>query len=369
MKNLKILMVALALLALPAVAFGQVRVSCDDCTHHASVFMGEGGLVATFDSSKNPKATKVSWLAVCDGVKQFGALTPNDDGMVAMLFDMDNGYACNADDGTFEIGPITDGGWFWVTDDMNSAVGSLVNDDILGNATTEITSAGSGVTMTEGAGAVFLKETASGRVGILPTILATKTVAMCGYDGTTEKVTKTECTLGDGKTKLVASAGWVDPVTGQSAPFVDEGSVRRPATGDVEITFRLYLASGPGHYSVSDDTPTLGLDTPLTVSAFTAKVGTTDLSNTTHGASIATSDNVGTLTIGQNTDYCDSSSTPKKDNTLTVKVGAPPGDADEMVPDVKAPAAAFTVKIMCPLASSSSSLGVELVPENPFPTD
>ena len=86
-----------------------------------------------------------------------------------MLFTGD--YACDADEGSFDIGPITDGGWYWINDEDNSAIGNLVAKDTLDNAATELTGAGDGVTMMAGNGAVFVKETATGRVGILPNIL------------------------------------------------------------------------------------------------------------------------------------------------------------------------------------------------------
>ena len=66
-----------------------------------------------------------------------------------------------ADGGTFEIGPVMDGGWFWVTDETNSAVGGLVSKDVLDNDAAAITGAGDSVSMTMGKGAVYLKHGAS----------------------------------------------------------------------------------------------------------------------------------------------------------------------------------------------------------------
>ncbi|MYA08288.1 MAG: hypothetical protein F4060_15270 [Holophagales bacterium] len=159
--------IAVVLCAIPAAAVGQV-VTCGDCTHMASVYMGEGGFIATADF-----ADKVSWIARCDGVTRTGEIAAGADGVVAALWTGD--LACMAEGGgSFEVGPVMDGGWFWVTDADNSAVGGLVDKDVyeaLKDDPADITSAGAGVTMMAGQGAVFVKETATGRVGIVPNIL------------------------------------------------------------------------------------------------------------------------------------------------------------------------------------------------------
>ena len=416
MKNLKILMVALALLALPAVAFGQVKVTydCEDCTHHASVFMGEGGLVATFDSAKNPKATKVSWIADCDGVKQWGELTPNDDGMVAMVFNMANGYACNADDGDFQIGPIMDGGWFWVTDDMNSAVGSLVNDDILKNATTSITSAGSGVTMTDGKkGAVYLKETATGRVGILPNILPepwTSPTPKCGFTGSFTakspgKPFKASCTLGDGKAQVIATS--TNGITGTTVRVADGDSVTRPAGGgSVSIVMDVW-GNGTGHYVAQHATANNGITagrghaglvgtaaratTRLTGISYVVKIGDTTLTDggdAVAGVTYTVASNAATFSVSEDDAYCSKDNNKKATVSVDANVGVT--ERDQVVPqlvenhdsnadgdlDVVADAdrvhrAVTSFDVVCPAGSGSSPSheGVELIPENPFPTD
>ena len=71
--------------------------------------------------------------------------------MVSMLLAGD--LACHGDDeASFDIGPIMDGGWYWITMETNSAVGGLVSMDILENDTVDIADAGEGVTMTAGSG-------------------------------------------------------------------------------------------------------------------------------------------------------------------------------------------------------------------------
>ena len=403
MKNLKILMVALALLALPAVAFGQ-SVSCPDCSHDVSVFMGEGGLVATArDADK-----KVSYIATCSGIYRTGELTPDDDGMVSMLFNMDNGLACSAtgkDMGSLEIGPVKDGGWYWITDDMNSAVGALVAKAVQGNDMVEITSAGDGVTMTAGTGAVYLKETATGRVGILPTIVVKEQdepTGKCGYTGAFSASSpgvpkKTDCILGDGGTMIVATS--TDAFNEGSVQIKHKGSVTRPrGTGKITIVADLW-GNGTGHYVATHDADTAnGISagrghaalagvaaaraaTRLTGVSYELTLGTVGRygPNTTDtitsgtpvgGVDYTEGNSAATITIVAEDDYC------SKDNNYTAEVVvtasmADVGNAAQVVPTLKrhstGAVGGMSFEVKCPAASAN--LGAELVPENPFPTD
>ena len=411
MKNLKILMVALVLLALPAFAFGQ-DVSCEACTHDVSVFMGEGGLVATADG-----AEKVTYVTTCSGVTRSGELTANDDGKVSMLFSMDNGLACSAtgkDMGSFQIGPVKDGGWFWITDDMNSAVGALVANDIQKNDMVEITSAGAGVTMTAGTGAVYLKETATGRVGILPTIVAeppTPAPTKCGFTGsfTTKSpgVPKnTSCMLGDGGTRVVATS--TNAITGSTVQIMNKGSVTRPSgSGQVSIVVDLW-GNGSGHYVATHAEAGNGISAGRGHAAFVGTAGraSTRLQGVTYAVNVgqaggvgsgaavtpgnaeggvdytsATNSNVATITVAKDAAYC------SKDNnhTATVTVTATVAEASlaDVVPAITKNAksssdltandvheATLVFNVGCPAgASSSSHEGVELIPENLFPTE
>ena len=375
MKNLKILMVALALLAIPAFAFGQVDVSCDSCTHDVSVYMGEGGVVATADG-----AEKVTWVTTCSGVTRSGELTADDDGMVAALFSMDNGLACMAtgkDMGSFQIGPVKDGGWFWITDDMNSAVGALVAQDIQMNDKVDITSAGAGVTMTAGTGAVYLKETATGRVGILPNILPEPPKAPptpCGYSGTAR--VSTNCMLGDGKTKIVANR--------TSAPMgavASMATVTRPAAnvtgGDVTVQFNL-LGNGTGHFTTaSDGDVKLGhvATVPLTAT-FSGKYGSGGINDpdlSTSAANGLTLTEAGLLTVQYDSDYCPTTAGSAK-HTAVVRISADATSAGEVTPSIAEnaagdEAATFRLMVACAGAASSPNMGTELVPDNPFPTE
>ena len=382
MKLMKHITIALVLCAIPAFAFGQ-DVSCESCTHDVSVYMGEGGVVATADG-----AEKVTWVTTCSGVTRTGELTANDDGMVAALFSMDNGLACMAtgkDMGSFQLGPVKDGGWFWITDDMNSAVGALVAKDIQMNDMVDITSAGAGVTMTAGTGAVYLKETATGRVGILPTIVAeppTPPPTKCGYralTATTYGRVMSSCMLGDGKT-MVSATGPVDAYTGKRTPIMNNGMVTRPgATGaSVTVEFRL-LGNGSGHYtSDSGGNARLGHISAAPLSAsFGGNFGSGGVSGNTdltgsaqNGLTLATDTNVGTLTIEPDATYCPAKGTQ---HTAVVTINADASTVSEVVPDISentagTVAASFKLMVACP-GASSPNMGSELVPDNPFPTE
>ncbi|MXX76406.1 MAG: hypothetical protein F4210_03965 [Holophagales bacterium] len=245
-------LVALALCALPAATFAQ-NVVCHACDHVAPYFRGEGGFIATVAEG----ADEVVFVASCGNVSITGEVATGG-GTVAQLFTWRNGLACDADDGSLEIAGVEDGGWYWITDDMNSAVGSLVSKDILDNETTDITSAGEAVSMTMGQGAVFLKEARTGRVGILPNILPEAPApepAKCGYNdrgssGTSATATAdqanarytrrvTDCALGDGGTITLATT--TNSFTGATTMVADKATLVRPAgTAEAVVTIDLW---------------------------------------------------------------------------------------------------------------------------------
>ena len=398
MKNY--LMFALILCAIPAVAVAQT-VTCDDCTHVASVYMGEGGVIAMADDD----ADMVSWVATCGGVTRHGELKANDD-VVAMLWTGD--LACmDKDGGSFEIGPVMDGGWFWITDDMNSAVGGLVNSDVLKNKPVDITSAGDGVKMMSGKGAVYLKETATGRVGILPNILPEPPMdapTKCGFTGSgtaasPAKPVKTGCMLGDGGTILLTTS--TNAITGATVRIMDKGRVNRPG-GDGTVTVVADLwGNGSGHYVTTHEAANNGISAMRgqPAVAMSRARPATRLTGVTYGVSLSTGGpgsgrtiprggdgtgddggvswneaaNAATISVKANSAYCSKTNNHSATVNVTAKMDTAT-DADQVVPSIKRAAdstpagrvgsASFT--IACPAASANQ--GQELVPENPFPT-
>ena len=405
MKNY--LMVALILCAIPAVAFGQ-KVSCDDCTHVASVYMGEGGVIATADD-----ADMVTWVASCGGVTRSGELEPNDDGVVAALWTGD--LACHGDaKSEFQIGPIMDGGWFWITDADNSAVGGLVAMDVLDNDAADITSAGEGVTMTDGKGAVFLKETSTGRVGILPNILPEPPVAAlrkCGASGAGTAASPfarvvSECALGDGGTMVLAN--YTNAVTGGTTRVMDGGSVTRPGGSANTVVLIDLWGNGTGHFVNATDAVAAAPPVPAGVNfllgqpsvagtglraqtrytgvTFRGTVGTgpggaaLPTSGTTADADAGivmdgtTVTNLAQVSIGAKSGYCSKTN----NHTAVVRVYADVDDtgAALVTPPIKRAGAranptnptnagSISFNVVCPAASANQ--GQELVPENPFP--
>ena len=378
MKNF--LMCALILCAIPAVAFGQT-VTCDDCTHDVSVYMGSGGLVAETD------ADEVVFVATCGGVTTSGKWMPNDDGIVAKLFDDDNGLSCHSADerNRLQLGPVMDGGWFYINDEMNSAVGNLVNHDILENEMTDIADAGDSVTSMMGKGAVYLKHT-SGRVGILPTILPEMPMPdtpMCGAylaaDKKSVKQTAMGCELGDGSTVV----RMVGPAAGGRTTEITNGMVYRNFSGDVTVTVDLWTAGGVISVN-SQDAPVgtgyaklgkaLGLSgvaaTPggFFGASLTAALGSGNESLTvTPGDANNDGDHVRiTIEDAQTSSLC--TATASHDAMVTIKLQSAQAG---LWPAVKADGAGnhgvATLTIKCPPASAANQ-GTELVPENPFPT-
>ncbi|MYD87506.1 MAG: hypothetical protein F4Y14_15795 [Acidobacteria bacterium] len=425
MKLMKHITIALVLCAIPAVAVGQT-VSCETCTHVMSVYYGDGGLIAMTD------AEEVTYVATCEGITRSGELMPNDDGMVAMLIDHDNGLACHGDDedNSFEIGPLMDGGWYWLTMETNSAVGGLVSMDILENDMVDIADAGEGVMMTMGKGAVLLSETATGRVGILPTILPEPPMdpaAVCGprqsedwpYRWSSQATSS--CMLGGGGTKIRL----VGPGAHGSTAMITNGMVYRPNAGTITVTADLWVDES-GAYSTDeaittylaaetpDDAQTLAyrnaiqkgwagktataqgagsgenwltatftasveaaVGTPVTVPAdgsddvagvTLTNTGTTTTRTGTGGAADAPLGKA-VFTIGTDTAYCSRTA----NHTAVLNVLATEGTnaihppVSKLRRPLQAYAAAVQLRIVCPPASAN--MGRDLVPDNPFPVE
>lgn len=348
---MKHFLVATALCALPAATFAQ-SVVCHACDHVAPYFRGEGGFIATVAEG----ADEVVFVASCGNVTTTGEVATGG-GTVAQLFTWRNGLACDGDDGSLEIAGVADGGWYWITDDTNSAVGSLVSKDILENETTEITSAGGGVSMTAGQGAVFLKETGTGRVGILPNILPEPpmdALRTCGFNdrgstGTSATATadqdnarytrrNSECALGDGGTITLATT--TNTFTGATTKVPDKSTLDRPGgSASVVVTIDLW-GNHSGFFTTATDghallgQPSVAMSelrgiARLTGVTYTATRGSGPRSAdaATAGAGITmdttTTENVVTFTIVDDDAYC----SDDNNHSVTVSVTALMADA------------------------------------------
>ncbi|GEM_PF-807202 len=384
------LTLALVLSAIPAAAFGQA-VSCPDCRHVASYFRGEGGFIGTVADG----ADEVGFVASCGSVSITGPARIAG-GTAAQLFNHGNGLACDREGGSLEIAGLKDGGWYWITDETNSAVGNLVSRDILDNDTVELTSAGDGVTMMAGSGAVFVKETATGRVGILPNILPeprTDPLRKCGYNdrgtaGTSATATAdqdnarftrraSECALGDGGS--VALATTTNSVTGATTTVADKASVVRPnGTGEVVVTIDLW-GNGSGHFTTATTghallgqsaaaTTTLRDVARLTGVTYSARLGSgptaADFVSGTAAGGITmdttTTTNVVTFSIAADDDYCSDDNNHPVAVSVTATISAA-SDAAQVTPSIKRNSTTNAVggtsfTVVCGSASSSASV-------------
>ena len=416
MKLMKHIMIALVLCAIPAVAFGQT-VSCDNCTHQLSVYMGSGGFVATHDDDMD--AEKVTWVATCNGITRNGELEPDKDGTVRALLAGD--LACHAEGGgSFRLGPVTDGGWFWLTREKSSAVGNLVALDLFDdkgmsvNEMAEITSAGDGVTMMAGKGAVYLEEAATGRVGILPTILPEPMMeedppAKCGFAGAGSggnpyRRVVSDCMMGDGGVTVLATT--YNALTGGTAQVTNGSSITRPGgTGVAEVTIDLW-GNGTGHFTTSAEGVAAASPVPANINFLRGQksVAMTPLrpvtrytgvtyravagsgptaagydNNTAMGGITLSTDtaNVAMISIAADPAHC--SKTNNHTATVTVYADVAAGETGQaqVTPSIKVAGARanptnptqagmVSFNVVCPAASAN--LGTDLVPENPFPT-
>ena len=407
MKLMKHITIALVLCAIPAMAFGQT-VSCEACTHDVSVYMGEGGFIAEADD-----ADEVTYVATCGGVTRSGKLEADDDGMVAMLFSMDNGLACHDDDedNRLQVGPVMDGGWYWLTLEDNSAVGALVSQDILDNETVDITDAGEGVTMMKGRGAVLLTETSTGRVGVLPNIMPEPPAApaeVCGprrqdaWPYTFSEQMSSSCMLGGGRTKIRL----IGPGQYNSRGMITTGMVTRPTTGDITVNADLWVDESGSYTTTASDGGTFGpdlrkgwpgkthtglsdhntnwLDASFVVTLHSGDPQTGDLAGAgvvlTEAGTGSSPTGQATITISASADYCPSSASDPQ-HTATLNIAAVPGTNAIHPPVAVGRAAGYTssslatvthltqLRIVCAPRSGSNHQGQDLVPDNPFPTE
>ena len=273
MKNY--LMFALLIGATASMAFGQfgvvvdpakVDVACpDDECHVAPVFMGEGGFVGELADGFD----MANFVVTCGNTTASGSAAGDGGGVVRQLFSMANGLACHAEGGSIQIHGLADGGWYWINDDMNSAVSPLIAKDALMGDEVMPTDPG-GVTLTAGDYGTYVKS--GDRVGILPHFVPTApveipeipepeaaTICMPEWDPAERNrlgayvANKTDCMLGDGGTKIVMTAMTSD---GRSSHEVT--SVHRNPSGGTDVQVALDLWGNDSGHIAGGTNPHLG---------------------------------------------------------------------------------------------------------------
>ena len=376
---IKHIALALMLCALSvAASLAQVEIGCRECSHIVPYFKGNGGFIATVADG----ADEVIFVASCGNVTTTGEAKINGD-TASLLFNGSNGLACGVEGGSFELGPIMDGGWFWITDDTSSAVGNLVAKDVLGNEAVDVTSAGDGVSVSMGKGAVFLKETSTGRVGILPTILPEPhldppMVNTCSYLVTAPSAyepEKSNCMLGDGGTVIRA----MGPPSAYAsvAQIMDGEEVVRPRSGSIGVQVDLW-GNGTGHFwngSAAGDARTghPGTGHPALMATFSGMLGSTgpgdgapiaspdaeDPAGASSGGLTLENDDAGrmaTLRVHANDSYCGPRANYPADVVISATVAET--DADDVTPAVAVAlpgrvAAKLRLTVVCPPAAAS----------------
>ena len=434
MKLMKHITIALVLCAIPAMAFGQagvadaakVSVACpDDECHVAPYFAGSGGFVGEMADGFD----EVNLVATCGNVSTSAKAEPDANGIVAMLFSMDNGLACTGN-GSVEIHGLMDGGWYWITDDMNSAVSALLPKDAMDNTQAMPADPGSDdikLTTVEGGSATFVKQMSTGRVGIIPHIVPEPPAAaptMCGQHWNAGRSRIDQRGGGDagnpsgaGDNCMLNASYHIVLTTGSGATAggrVTSGAVTRNHTGELTVDVSLWgtgfvdtaiggtagtaAAIGDGFYYIHQGSQqgralaTDATDTAATTDAlgFTivladSGVGGQEIANA--GIAVAQAANADgdilntvRLTIGDTSNdgttvdggYCHPS--VGRAAVATVSIKANPG-TNAVTPGIPDDWRAFglgdqrpsaTLRVMCPAASANQ--GQELVPDNPFPT-
>jgi hypothetical protein len=210
---------------------------CEEPCYVAPFFKGEGGFLA-----RARLGHEVSFIVTCGSV----AVTKTAGGSflaIREVFTRVNGLACDAEDGKLEIEGIRPGGWYWLHDEQNSAVASLMDKRIL-DLTPTIPFDPGGVTFisTEGGAASFIKHDPSGRVGILPHILPGPEFGECGGSMNV----RDNCLLSAEYEVIVTRPG-------SDGTAVDVGeSITRPVTGDYTLTLAL---GGRGFIKIDPSQP------------------------------------------------------------------------------------------------------------------
>ena len=255
-----------------AAVHGQtVTVDCEtvEC-HVVPIASGTGGFVGRARAG----VSKVDVVMICQGAASRKVvtreLTPGAGGLVSTLFGVDPGahdaLACAAnEDATIEIRGLTDGGWYWLQDDVNAAVAPLMSKDVVGNRKIMPVNPGSSDILVEAnrAGtASFLKQISTGRVGILPHVLPVpeEEIEPCGpiqdgeeADGSPKYVAReTGCVMGDGGTTI----GLHLTGTGGAPVAVRGNTVTRPVSGKSRVRLSLWLnRTGSVVYGAAADYP------------------------------------------------------------------------------------------------------------------
>ncbi len=371
---MKAVAIAIMLALVPAFMFAQggvsepakTSVSCPDAECHVvPFFKGSGGFVGELDTSimvDGEEITEATLVVTCGNITTSASAAPNADGKVVQLFTEANGLACDQDSGEISIHGLTDGGWYWIHDETNSAVSNLLPKDVLENTqTAPVDVSGGDITMTSRDYATLVKDTTSGRVGILPHILPEPPPAATTPTPKCEGGRRKGCLLtGDYEVDIEISAPSIIAGT-KIAGFTFTRSTLASLTITASVT-------GTGIIKV-DSTGEITADFVVTDLDGNSNVPNVYGGGVT-GTDVASIDLpmpiFNSLAQRSTTDPCGESN-QRRDVAIVVAITATnsgntvPGFTDD------GPSAAYAVR--CPPLPGSAVGGVELIPDNLFPVD
>ena len=320
----------------------------------------------------------MTFHTICGDGSVTRSLTPGGGGIVSALFNPNNGLSCDRDDGEFQIHGLMDGGWYWITDDENSAVSFLIPSEVLANRKIAPANPGwSGLTFSASRdGSVsFVKEVASGRVGILPHILPLPGEPEPLRCGQYKECEGEDCAAEDRVTKQRTDDCLLDAVyavrvtTGPGTGLdraITSGQIFRPVSGTTLLTLGLY---GTGHLDIVEPLGA-GFDESL-AATWTATVrvegaaGLPQAIGTDRVFGISGDLDTGTLTVHTPTDS-DETCTERIGHTVLVEIKATAG-ANDILPAVPGETLAgdfrptTMLRVRCPGAAAAAA-GEELVP-------
>ena len=345
-----IIPVALLIGAAPALLFGQVTVDCPEETCQiAPYYVGNGGFVGEAanvddEDTEDVDESEVSFHVVCDNVTISTSAAPDGDGIVRQALNTDGGLSCRPGTrGRLEIDNLLPGGWYWINDDENSAVSALIPKAAAGNEQIVPTDPGGVVLDSESNGiGTYVKEPASGRVGIIPHIVPTRPIKGCS--GMVGEESATDCHLGSPEGwRLRASPSSVIRPTGAEQP--------KPVVVTLYGENFLTTATIYGRAEVDHHTSVEGI-------LFNQSTGAAPPEGQPGvlgwSVSVAPDDN---RCLPSNND-------PDRGSAQTVTFRL--AELDGVIPGPGADTVETTFTVTCP-DDSAASAGAELVPENPFP--
>ena len=336
---------ALLIGAVPALLFAQGAFDCpEERCQVAPYFAGSGGFVG--ESAGHGGEREVTFIVVCGNTTTTSAVQPDSDGVVRRALNDAEGLSCRAGtNGRIEVDNLLPGGWYWINDDVNSAVSAFIPKEALSNEQVDVTDPG-GVILDSPSGGVatYVKHEPTGRVGIIPHLVPTKPIPGCS--GAAGSETAVDCHLGSPDDwQLRADPSSVVRPTGNQAVrevvvslygenFLTTGAVR--ARAEIE-----HHASVEGILFTRTTGEPRQRGEPGVVRWLVEVAGDDD------------------RCLPANDD-------PDRGNAQTVTFKL--AEMDGVLPDPADGTIETTFMVNCPDASAAIA-GAELVPENPFPVE